>query len=202
MGRGRSPEVSMSGTQSRWLSVLALAVGMVVAADARVKVDIDFDKTFDFSTLKTWAWNPSGPGEVKMARTAEDDPEAAKKLSEPWIVSAVADEMGRRGLTQATANPDATVTYYLLLSTSMNSQVVGQFLPATTAWALPPFLASTQSLEVMNQGSLVLDISAKGNVVWRGVARSQIKMGISDDKRQSLIREAAKDLLKRFPPKP
>lgn len=201
MGRGRSPEVSMSGTQSRWLSVLALAVGMVVAADARVKVDIDFDKTFDFSTLKTWAWNPSGPGEVKMARTAEDDPEAAKKLSEPWIVSAVADEMGRRGLTQATANPDATVTYYLLLSTSMNSQVVGQFLPATTAWALPPFLASTQSLEVMNQGSLVLDISAKGNVVWRGVARSQIKMGISDDKRQSLIREAAKDLLKRFPPK-
>ena len=58
----------------------------------------------------------------------------------------------------------------------MSTQTMGQFLPATTAWGLPPFPQATQSLKIMNRGSLVLDLSAKGTVVWRGVAQAKIKM--------------------------
>ena len=83
----------------------------------------------------------------------------------------------------------------------MSTQTVGQFLPATSAWGLPPFAPATQSLKVMNQGSLVLDLSAKGVVVWRGVAQAKIAFDADDKKREALLREAVRDLLKRYPPK-
>jgi hypothetical protein len=37
--------------------------------------------------------------------------------------------------------------------------------------------------------------------VWRGVAQAKIKFGIDAKKRESLLREAVHDLLRRFPPK-
>ena len=180
---------------------VALLVLTVPAAVARVKVNVEFDKAFNFKAVKTWGWNPAGPGDVMMARTAEDDPAAMEKLVEPPIVEAVTAEMPRRGLQPAPSAPDLTVTYYLLLTTNMSTQTIGQFLPSTVAWGLPPFAQATQSLEIMNRGSLVLDLSAKGTVVWRGVAQSNIKADLTEQRRLALLREAVRDLLKRYPPK-
>ena len=151
--------------------------------------------------MKTWGWNPQQPGEVKMARTKDDDPEAARQRAEPVILDAVSTEIGRRGLQRATSAPDLIVTYYLLLTTNMTTQTMGQFLPATTGWGLPPFAQATQSLKMMNQGSLVLDLSANGAVVWRGVAQAKIEFDADEKKRETLIREAVRDLLRRYPPK-
>ena len=81
----------------------------------------------------------------------------------------------------------------------MTAQTLGQFLPATTAWGIPPFAPATQSLQVMNQGSLVLDLNAKETIVWRGVAQAQIKMDADDKRREALIRESVRDLLERYP---
>ena len=62
------------------IAVLALTVH---AALARVDVKIDFDKAFNFKAVRTWGWNPAGPGDVKMARTKDDDPDAMKRRAEP-----------------------------------------------------------------------------------------------------------------------
>ena len=194
-------------------SKTVLAVFVVVAAIAllseralaRADVNIQFDEKFDFTRVKTWAWSPSGYGDVKMARTQTDNPEAYKKVAEPVIVDAVTTELNGRGLRSAetsAAPPDITVVYYLLLSTNITAQTIGQFLPNTTAWGLPPFLATTQSFEVFNRGSLVLDLSSGSNVVWRGVAQANIKPDADLKKRESLVREAVRDLLRRYPPKP
>ena len=148
---------------------LALAAGPV---GARVDVKVDYDKTFDFARVKSWAWNDQ-KGDVKMARTQEDDPEAMRKIAEPVIVSAVSSEMAKRGMKQAPGAP-LTVTYYLLLSINQSSQELGQFLPAVTQWGVPPYAPATQSLEMMNYGSLVLDMIAKDVIVWRGVANAKI----------------------------
>jgi hypothetical protein len=178
-----------------------IATGMILAGQtaAAVDVKVEFDKTYDFKSVRTWAWHPDGPGEVKMARTPDDDPEAMRKQAEPLIVNAVEIEMGKRGLALATAAPDLLVTYYLLLTISAASQTMGQFLPGTTEWGLPPFAPATQSLQVMNRGSLVLDFSANQHVVFRGVAQAQIKIDSDDKKRAALIRESVRDLLRRFP---
>ena len=184
--------------------VLALAAAIAVTLDVAVEgvdVRVEHDKAFDFKAVRTWAWNPEGPGDVKMARTQDDDPEAMKRKAEPVILDAVSTEMTRRGLQQAASTPDLLLTYYLLLGTNMTAQTMGQFLPATTAWGLPPFAQATQSMKMMNQGSLVLDLSAKGVVVWRGVAQAKIEFGAEDKKREALLREGVRDLLRRYPPK-
>ena len=69
-----------------FVAVLALTVQTVMA---RVDVRIDFDKTFKFAAVRTWGWNPKGTGDVKMARTKDDDPDAMKKRAESPIVDAV-----------------------------------------------------------------------------------------------------------------
>jgi len=186
------------------VAVAAIAL-LSERAVARVDVNIQFDEKFDFSTVKTWAWSPSGYGDVKMARTQTDNPEAYRKVAEPVIVDAVTTELNARGLRSSetsAAPPDITVVYYLLLSTNITAQTIGQFLPNTTAWGLPPFLATTQSFEVFNRGSLVLDLSSGNNVIWRGVAQSNIKPDADLKKRENVLREAIRDLIKRYPPKP
>jgi hypothetical protein len=54
---------------------------------------------------------------------------------------------------------------------------------------------------MMNYRSLVLDMTAKDVIVWRGVANAKIKREGEQPKREELIREAVRDLLKKFPPK-
>ena len=181
---------------------LATAIALVLGVSVEgVDVRVEFDKAFNFKPVRTWAWNTEGAGRVIMARSSSDDAEAAKKTAEPWIVDAVSTEINKRGLQPATAAPDLTVTYYLLLSTNMTAQTMGQFLPATTAWGYVPFAAATQSIKMMNQGALVLDVSAKGVVVWRGVAQARVAFEADEKKREAVLREGVRDLLRRFPPK-
>ena len=175
-----------------------------VTGSAAVKVRTQFTKTFDFSKAKTWSWHEGGAGEVKMARTADDDPEVVRQRAEPVIREAVAAELPERGLTaaaQGTAS-DLKIKYYVLITVGTQSQQLGQFLPAVAAWGLPPFTGATQSYKVIEQGSLVLDISANKEVVWRGIGQAELKPGQSQEKRQALIKEAVRDILKQYPPKP
>jgi len=185
--------------QAALLVLLAVVFTGPVAAGVDVRTELD--KTFDFKTVRTWGWNPEGIGEIKMARTQNDDPEAMRKIAEPVIVAAVNAAMERRGLRFTTEAPDVALTYYLLLTTTASSQTLGQFLPGTTQWAVPPFGAATQSLEIMNQGGLLLYANAKGRSVWRGVATGKIEMDVDAAARDRLINEAVGDLLKKFPAK-
>lgn len=186
------------------LRTIGTATAVVFAVQAllfaRIDVKVEYDKAFDFKTVRSWEFSPQGPGQVKMARTQYDDPEAMHKRTMPLIVEAITTNLTQRGLVRTTP-PDLVVTYYLLLSTSISSQTMGQFLPATTFWGLPPFPPATQSMEVMNRGSLVLDLSAKDTVVWRGLAQANIKMDTDEKKRESLLRDAIRDLLRRYPPR-
>ena len=180
------------------LAAIATVAAVIVLAEpthARVDVKIDFDKNFNFQAVRTWRFDPAGNGEVKMARTQKDDPDAVKV-----IVESINTEMQRLKL-QTADTPDLIVRYFLLLVTDQTAQTMGQFLPGTVSWGLPPFLQSTQSLQVMNQGALVIDLAGGGNVVWRGVAQAKLKMDTDFKKREAMLREGVRDLLKRFPPK-
>ena len=179
----------------------AIAASVHAMVIAGVDVRSEFDKAFDFKRVQTRSWNPQGRGDVRMARTQDDDPEAMRKRAEPIIVEAVTAELTKRGLREAAEPSDVFVTYYLLLSTGVSEQTVGQFLPATTMWAIPPFAPATQSLSVMDRGSLVIDFSARQQVVWRGVAQAKIKVDADAARRESLLRESVRDLLRKFPPR-
>jgi hypothetical protein len=182
------------------VAIVTLAISLHVTLEG-VDTNIEHDKAFNFKAVRTWAWNPEEAGYVRMARSQEDNPEAMKKWAEPEILDQVSTEMMRLGLQRVASQPDVTLTYYLMLTTNMTAQTMGQFLPATTAWGYAPFAPATQSIKMMNQGALVLDFNAKGVVIWRGVAQAKVAFQADDKKREALLREGVRDLLKRYPPK-
>ena len=186
------------------IRALAIATAMALAIHVGlegVDVNIEHDKAFDFKSARTWAWSPKGAGDVIIARTKDDDPAAMKRKAEPLILDAVAGEMMRRGLQPAASQPDLILTYYLLLTNNMTTQSLGQFQPATTAWGYTLVAPATQSIKMMNEGALVLDLSAKDVVVWRGIAQARVAFEADDKKREAILREGVRDLFKRYPPK-
>ena len=184
---------------------LVLSCALVMSPHAaKVKIRTDFDEAFNFAGLRTWVWHPDGAGEVKMALTPDDNPEDVRARVEPMIMKAVAQELAGRGLTLAPAgSADLEVIYYLLISTNMSSQQMGQFLPSTAQWGLPPFAPQTTSLKVIEQGSQVLDLIAPTlkATVWRSVAQAEINRQRTDAERAVRIQSVVRDMLKNFPPK-
>jgi uncharacterized protein DUF4136 len=186
---------------------VAIAVGLALATtvlvESKVKIKTEQDKTFDFKTVRSWAWHPEGAGEVKMAITADDNPAAVKARFGPVIEESIA-----KGLTQAlgpvaTDAPQVYVYYYLLLTTNQNRQVIGQFAPSVPEWGLPPFSGATQSLKVFEEGSLLVDVTsapAKA-IVWRGFAQAEVQRGKTPAEREVRLRAAIADLFKKFPKK-
>jgi hypothetical protein len=183
------------------LLCLALAAGLEAA---KIKVQAAGDPNFDFAAVKTWAWDADA-GEVVMARTPKDDPAPVKAFADPRIRKYVGEALTKIGrVEQTNGMPDVQLHYYVLVTIQSNSQYMGQFLPSTTYWGMPPFDAGTSSLEVLTKGALVVDALLPGDkdkrsVVWRGIAQSTLEWAEKEDVRDKRLREAANELIKKFP---
>ncbi|PWT82072.1 MAG: hypothetical protein C5B57_09350 [Blastocatellia bacterium] len=198
----------VQGRSRKWMAAaVAIAVSWLLlathfeAADTDLKVD--YDKSFSFTGVRTWTWHPDGPGDVRLAVSSQDDPKRVAARVDPVIVPAVEREMTARGFARATATPDVYVHYYVLATVNQSAQSLGQFLPPTGEWGLPPFNASTTALSIYPVGTLIIDVSspAAKAVVWRGAAQRKINLERPDDERRKVLDKAIRDLLKRFPPK-
>jgi len=197
----------MTEMHSRRLTI-ALAAGLcacfvLVADAARIKIKAEPDPTYDFATVKTWAWDADA-GEVIMARTAKDDPAPVKQRIDPLIRKFVTEAMAKKGLTAAAGTPDVQLHYYVLVTVSQSGQYMGQFLPSVAYWGLPPFAPQATSLDVATKGSLVVDALLPGEkdkrkIVWRGMAESTLDEAASDAQRDARIREACDGLIAKFP---
>jgi len=180
---------------------VALAAGLEAA---KIKTRAEPDPGFDFGAVHTWAWDTDA-GDVMIARTPHDDPAVVKQRIDPLIRRYVEAEMTKKKLTVATnGTPDVQLHYYVLVTIGENGQFMGQFLPSVPYWGLPPFPPATTSLNIVTKGSLVLDALLPGQignrrVVWRGIAQSTVEDGDSDATRDARIRDAAAELVKRFP---
>jgi hypothetical protein len=186
--------------------LFALTLCTLVAAPigARVKVRTEFDPNVDFTKLKTFAWPADGPGQVKMMLSKEDDPEALRKRFEPTLLAAAEAALTAKGFVKAAPGQasDFLVAYFALISLNQSAQTVGQFLPSTVAWGVPPFLATTSSLKIVEQGSLVIDVwTPDKQPMWRGVAQAEMHREKPQAEREKRVREAITDIIKQFPPK-
>jgi hypothetical protein len=136
--------------------------------------------------------------------TAQSKSEPVKREYEPVLMRAAQDALSRRGYTRASGGPpDFVLTYYVLITAGTSSQEIGQFLPATTAWGLPPFTAQTQSLRVYPQGTLVFDVASptKDDIVWRAVAQAEIELQRTSEKRAARLTQIVNEVLAKLPRK-
>jgi hypothetical protein len=185
---------------------VALAAAITTAGvQAGLKVNVEFDKVYDFTKVRTFAWHPDGAGEVKMLELHGGNPEEIRARWEPTVKDAVEQELAKRGLVPATTGaPDLFVHYYFLIGPGSESQYRGQFIGAVPPWGLPDFAMTTTSFKLFEQGTLVLDLidAPKRSIVWRGIAEAEVNRQRTPAERDKRIREAASELLKKYPPKP
>lgn len=184
-------------------TLLIAVIATAAATAAKIKSRGQGDPQFDFKGVKTWGWDAAGSGDVKMARSSQDDPESIRKRIEPTIVDAVTRELGAIGLKDGGATPDMRFHYYLLITVGFATQDKGQFLPAVPDWGVPPFTPGTSSFNIIQTGAIVLDaVSTKlGRVVWRGIGETEIDTENTDDQHRARARDVIKEIVKKFPRK-
>jgi hypothetical protein len=189
------------------LAALAVAlVSLFVPARfeaAKTDIKVDYDKTFSFAGVRTWAWHPDGAGDVRLAISAEDDPKRVAARVDPIIVPAVDRELAARGYVKVADRADLFVHYYVLATINQSAQIHGQFLPAVPEWGVPPFTPSTSALSIYPVGTLIIDITtpAERTIVWRGAAERKIDIERPDAERRKVLERAIRDLLRRVPQK-
>jgi hypothetical protein len=181
--------------------VVVVAAG-VVARAAKTDITTNFDKTFSYAGLRTWAWHPEGAGDVKMAVSTYDNPQRVASRVDPVILPGIERELKTRGFTKTDGPPDLYVHYYVLATVQTSSQYMGQFLAAVPEWGVPPFAPVTTAVEIFPSGTLLIDIMSAGKtIVWRGSAQRKLDIERPDNERRAVLERAIHDVIVRFPPK-
>jgi hypothetical protein len=165
-------------------ALLVLLGGTASAQD----VTYDYDKATDFAKLKTYAW-------VRGTNLTDE-------FNHNRIMDAVDAQLASKGYhkVEASANPDVLVAYHAVFDRDV--QISG----FSTGWAGYRFGANRSGSARVEQivvGTLVIDLvnPKTRTIVWRGIARKDVDVKASPEKREKNINKAAEKLFKNYPPK-
>ena len=174
----------------------AAAAALVLLLPALVlaqKTSSDYDKTADFTTLKTYALKDG---------TKVDDPFVDSRIND-----AIETELKAKGFTKDVANPDFFVVYHLTLDKEKNitsySTGVG-YGPYPYHWGGGFGTTSTNvRVNEILVGTLLIDIvdAKKEALVFRGMGVKEVDPQAKAEKRDRNVSQAVKKVLKDFPPK-
>lgn len=182
--------------KQRILGLLVVATLVALPAMAQ-QVYVDYDKSVDFGSYKTFAWK--APSEASLA---EESP-----LMHGRVETAIEAQLSSGGLTEDTQSPDLWVTYH----TSSKEQV--QFSTSHMGygygdgWGWDPYWdgyggmgmgSSTTTAHTYERGTLIVDIwDAKTNkAIFRGTAEAVAKE--KPEKAAKQIEKAIEKIAKKF----
>src|SRR5258706_10427991 len=180
------------------VTVALLLVAVTAALGMSVKSD--YDKSFDFGQLHTFAFKTD---------RASNDPLTTNTLEAGRIQNALAAQLEANGFSQASGSPDFIVAFYS--RTKQKTQVQssgfgpgfgfgrgfgwGYGIPGRGRWrwGYGPDIWTTN----YTQGCVMADIidARTNDLVWRGRVTDTVN-GIGQSEKQS--EQAAKDLVKQF----
>ena len=174
------------------MNTLVTTLGLVVASATTAlaqNVTYDYDKTADFSKIKTYAWIHGQ--------------ELQDELNHKRVVSAIDAQLAAKGLTRVEPNGIADVLVAYNAGFDRNLQIEGSSMD----WGGPLYRGnrngSARVAEIVT-GTLVIgmiDPETK-SIVWRGVATRDVDMKASPEKRDKNVNKTVAKLFEHYPPKP
>jgi hypothetical protein len=149
-----------------------LAVAAIASVASAQKVYIDFDKTANLSSYKTFTIvEPQG----------EDSLAQRSPLAHQHLIEGIRKRIAAGGkLTESKTNPDLAVTYHVSSKEEANVSTTGYAMGPGWGggyyWAGGGWGTSTTTVNTYTVGTLVIDIYdvAAKRAVWRGVATSTV----------------------------
>jgi hypothetical protein len=165
-----------------WIAAAGLALlGRTAVAQ---QVTYDYDKSADFSRLKTYAW---------VNGTVLRD-----ELTHKRIVAAVDSQMAAKGFAkvEATGSPDVYVAYHAVFD--QNLRVHG----GASGYRVGLSRTGTARVEEVLVGTLAVDLvdARLGGLLWRGIATKEVDIKADPEKRDKNINRATDKIFKHYPP--
>ena len=168
--------------------MVGCASGSPSSNETPVSVTSDFDSEANFQSFETYDWLPTTP--------AESNPNLDK-----WIKSAVASQLGNKGLQRKSTDPDLLLTYHVGVEDKIAVSDRGyRYIPRQRQRS-----ASRQhdvSTAVYREGTLILDFikpDTKG-LVFRASAQAVLDERMTSEEDQRLVTEAVRKMLESYPP--
>ena len=188
---------SMRGT-TVWLGVV-LSVWLL-AGCASMDITTDYDNTYTFQGLKTFAW-------MSAAEQGKRDPRFNNELLDARVKRAVQANLERKGYALVTdgAAADFRVGHQVLLQNKMSAKTVNDYYGYQGAWGERYWYRAGQTQTYVyeyEQGTLLIDLvdGADNRLVWRGAAQAEVDRKGSAESRDKRLNEAVEKILEGFPP--
>jgi hypothetical protein len=178
----------------RW-GIGALMCATLFACVSKPRTDLDYDTSYDFLAVKSYAWLEQAPEDAQFAG-----------LYGVRVVDAVDEQLAFRGMKKVAADKaDILVAYHLIVDTKYdvdtfyNSWGYRSFRGPGSGFGIGMYDTRVREYKV---GTLLVDmIDPKlKQVVWRGSASSRVKKNLEPTERDQQIREAVAELMAPYPP--
>lgn len=149
----------------------ALIAMLVATSAAAQKVQIDYDKTVDYSKYRTFAWTD----------TPETSLEQVSPLMHSRIKNAIEHAIGEGGelrQVEPDQDPDLYVTYHTNSEAEVRYNTMNYGYGYGPGWYYGGGIGtSTTTAYTYEKGSLIVDLwdAETDTLVWRGIATATVK---------------------------
>ncbi len=171
-----------------------LLLSLVALPAAAQTVHVDYDKSVDFDSLRSFAW----------AETPETSIRGESPLTHSRIKNAIEHHLAEAGLVEDAEQPDIYVTYHtssreeVTYHTSSFGAGYGGGWDYDPYWGGRGMSTSTTTANTYERGTLIIDLwDAKSKeMVFRGSASAVVSP--NPDKEEKQIYKAIKKMVKEF----
>ena len=172
------------------IGFVILKLILIISCSAIYDVSYDYDRTTDFSSLRSYRWLPV-PENTKI-----------NSLDLMRIKTAIKTELEKKGLEEALINPDFLIAWHWGTKDKVNVRSWGYgYGPWGRYWG-GYWGDAGVSVYQYEEGTLIIDFveSKSKDLFWRGSAKSDVDSAKTPEKRDKLINNAVEKILNNFPP--
>lgn len=178
---------------------------LLISGCSTIRVDSDYARGSEFSSLKTYAWaSDSQPktGDLRIDNT----------LIDSRVRSAVDETLAAGGYQKiSSGTPDFLVVYRLSIEgkldvTTIEAPVVAPNIQygrlSIPAMGYSQYYGDQTFVTEYEEGTLLIDFvdPSSQKLMWRGSAKGTVKEKAKPEQREARIREAVSKILAQFPP--
>lgn len=167
-------------------------LGLLLGCGGGMRVTSSYDRAIDFSGYRTFDWMPQdNPRNEDLG----DAPQLDRQIQ-----LAIEDQLGTKGITHSSSNPDFVVAYLATIRTNMDVTTFSNVFGSREggSWVNDPGLTQ------FRQGSIIVAFVVPGTreVSWRGSAEAEMKEETMGDPQalQAGVANAVQKILAKYPP--
>ncbi|MEZ4855760.1 MAG: DUF4136 domain-containing protein [Gelidibacter sp.] len=166
-----------------------LLLVLVASSCSSVRVASDYDKSVDFSHLKTFAFYKTGIDKAEIS-----------DLDKRRILRAIESELLAKGYTKS-ENPDMLVSIFTKSRQEVNVYNNG-YGPYGYGWGWSPYYWNSgyNSVSTSTEGTLYIDLidANKKELVWQGMGTGYLSQNMN--KKEERIKEFVSKIMEKYPP--